>query len=69
MGSEMCIRDSIICTILNYFPFSGVKVFEKVSVVSVMTDGKSITAVETNRGNIKCDILVNCAGQVLWTCC
>ncbi|XP_067053975.1 pyruvate dehydrogenase phosphatase regulatory subunit, mitochondrial-like [Acropora muricata] len=44
----------------------GVKVFEKVSVESVMTDGKSITAVETNRGNIKCDILVNCAGQWAW---
>ncbi|KAK2554794.1 Pyruvate dehydrogenase phosphatase regulatory subunit [Acropora cervicornis] len=56
----------IIYTILIYFPFPSVKVFEKVSVESLMTDGKSITAVETNRGNIKCDILVNCAGQWAW---
>ena len=44
--------------------FSGVNIVEKVSVESVVTDGKCITAVETNRGNIKCSKLINCAGQV-----
>ncbi len=42
---------------------SGVKIFEKVAVESIITDGKSITAVETNKGNINCEILVNCGGQ------
>ena len=43
---------------------TGVKIFEKVAVDAIITDGKSITAVETNSGNIKCEILVNCGGQV-----
>ena len=45
--------------------FSGVKIFEKVTLESILTDGKSITGVETNRGPIKCEILVNCGGQVM----
>lgn len=44
----------------------GVKIFEKVAVESIITDGKSITAVKTSNGTIKCEILVNCAGQVKW---
>ena len=49
---------------INFLFFSGVKIFEKVAVESILTDGKSITAVETNHGTIKCEILVNCGGQV-----
>lgn len=41
------------------------KIFEKVSLESILTDGKSITGVETSRGPIKCEILVNCGGQVM----
>lgn len=47
-----------------HFFFAGVQIFEKVSIESIITDGKSITAVETNSGNIKREILVNCGGQV-----
>ena len=50
----------------NYSMFlsPGVQIFENVSVESIITDGKSITAVETNRGNVKCETFVNCGGQV-----
>ena len=41
------------------------KIFEKVTLESILTDGKSVTGVETNRGPIKCEILVNCGGQVM----
>lgn len=49
---------------LRLFHSTGVKIFEKVAVESIITDGKSITAVETNKGTINCEILVNCGGQV-----
>lgn len=45
---------------------NGVKIFEKVTLESILTDGKSVTGVETNRGPIKCEILVNCGGQWAW---
>ena len=48
----------------NVFFSSGVKIFEKVAIESIITDGKSITAVKTSNGTVKCEILVNCAGQV-----
>ena len=46
-----------------FFPL-GVKIFEKVAVESIITDRKSITGVKTSNGTVKCEILVNCAGQV-----
>lgn len=50
----------------NVFFSSGVKIFEKVAIESIITDGKSITAVKTSNGTVKCEILVNCAGQWAW---
>ena len=55
---------NVIILIYDLFHSSGVKIFEKVAVETILTDGKSITAVETTNGTIKCEILVNCGGQV-----
>lgn len=42
----------------------GVKLYEGVRVEWVdVTDGK-VAGVKTNKGNIECEIFVNCAGQV-----
>ena len=43
---------------------SGVKIEEGVCVEEVVLEGRRALGVVTNRGNIACDILVNCAG--LW---
>jgi glycine cleavage system aminomethyltransferase T/glycine/D-amino acid oxidase-like deaminating enzyme len=41
---------------------NGVKIFERVSVVGFEKQGGRIVAVETDRGTIACEIVVNCAG-------
>ncbi|KAL9975914.1 hypothetical protein ACROYT_G013133 [Oculina patagonica] len=65
--SEGVATSSDVCqSLAKGATLNGVKIFEKVAVESIITDGKSITAVETNKGNIKCEILVNCGGQWAW---
>ena len=44
--------------------FSGVGIYEGVSVEGVDVEGGRVTGVRTNKGNISCEIFVNCAGQV-----
>jgi pyruvate dehydrogenase phosphatase regulatory subunit len=43
---------------------SGVKVVENCSVIKVKTDGGRVSAIETNKGTVECDVFVNCGG--LW---
>jgi len=40
----------------------GVKVFEDVVVTGIETENGAVKAVQTNRGRITCDIVVNCGG-------
>ena len=40
----------------------GVKIFEQIQVHRVMTQQRKVSAVETDRGTIKCDYFINCAG-------
>jgi len=42
---------------------SGVKIFEETPVVGLKKDGKRITGVVTDRGEIQVDFVVNCAGM------
>ena len=42
----------------------GVKIEERVCVEEIVLEGRRAVGVVTNKGNIACDILVNCAG--LW---
>lgn len=65
--SEGVATSSDVCqSLAKGASLNGVQIFEKVSVESILTDGKSITAVETNRGNVKCETFVNCGGQWAW---
>ena len=41
----------------------GAKIIEGIRVSDIVTDNGSVTAVETNQGSIKAEIVVNCAGQ------
>ena len=50
--------------IQNKFLFSGVGIYEGVRVEGVDVEGGRMTGVRTNKGNITCEIFVNCAGQV-----
>ena len=43
---------------------SGVGIYEGVCVEGVDVEGGRVTGVRTNKGNISCEIFVNCAGQV-----
>ena len=43
---------------------AGVKVVEKVTVDKVLVSNNSVCGVRTNKGDIKCEVFVNCAGQV-----
>ncbi|EDO41600.1 predicted protein [Nematostella vectensis] len=42
---------------------NGVRIYEKVQLQSVTTDGQYVDGVKTDKGDIKCDIFINCAGQ------
>ena len=44
--------------------FSGAHVFEKVCVERVEVENGRVCGVKTNRGDIKCEVFVNCGGQV-----
>lgn len=41
----------------------GARTVEKVRVTGLGVDGRRVTAVETDRGTVECDVLVSCAGQ------
>ncbi|CAN5633923.1 FAD-dependent oxidoreductase [soil metagenome] len=41
----------------------GTRVFEKVRVIDVLTEGGRVTGVRTDAGDIDAEIVVNCAGQ------
>ena len=43
---------------------SGAGIYEGVRVEGVDVEGGRVTGVRTNKGNISCEIFVNCAGQV-----
>ena len=42
----------------------GVKVLEKVIVNKVLVSNDRVCGVRTNKGDVKCEVFVNCAGQV-----
>lgn len=49
---------------------AGVQIHERTSVSHVSVQKGRVTGVETDRGHIKCQYFVNCAGQVgLFNCC
>ncbi len=41
----------------------GVKMVEGVEVTGVLRDGGRVSGVQTTQGDVRCEILVNCAGQ------
>ena len=41
----------------------GVKVVEDIEVTGVLTDNGRVTGVRTAQGDVRCEIIVNCAGQ------
>ena len=41
----------------------GVKVVEDIEVIGVLTHNGRITGVRTSQGDVRCEVLVNCAGQ------
>ena len=43
---------------------AGVKIMEKVTVDKVLVSDNRVCGVRTNKGDIKCEVFVNCAGQV-----
>ena len=43
---------------------TGVRICEKVRVESIATVNGRVSGVHTDKGNIKCDIFVNCGGLV-----
>lgn len=42
---------------------NGVRIFEKTTVKKINLNKDEIDSVETDQGTIKCDIIINCAGQ------
>ncbi|HEX5087965.1 MAG TPA: FAD-dependent oxidoreductase [Nocardioides sp.] len=41
----------------------GARVVEQVRVTGFEMDGRRVTSVRTDRGDVECDVVVNCAGQ------
>ena len=41
----------------------GVKVIEDIEVIGVLTENGAVTGVRTTQGEVRCEVLVNCAGQ------
>ncbi len=41
----------------------GVKIIEDIEVTGVLTDNGAVTGVRTTQGDVRCEVLVNCAGQ------
>ncbi len=50
--------------ILLHPHYPGVRLCEGVSVEGVEVENGRVCGVRTNKGDIKCDIFVNCAGMV-----
>ena len=44
--------------------YIGVQLYEGVSVEGVLVKDGKVAGVSTNRGDVECEIFVNCAGQV-----
>ena len=49
-----------------YYTFVGAIILEGVSVESINTKNNMVSSVTTNKGEISCEIFINCAGQVLF---
>jgi len=59
---------SDICSALTKgASLQGVQVYEKVDVEMVEVENGRVCGVRTNRGNIKCEIFINCGGMVSTT--
>jgi 4-methylaminobutanoate oxidase (formaldehyde-forming) len=41
----------------------GIQIFEETEVLGFEFDGRAVKAVQTSRGRVACEIVVNCAGQ------
>ena len=65
---SFCCQCSAAKCILVWLRILGVKIHERVQVEKVLTDGQKVQGVKTDRGDIKCDVFVNCAGQVSFVC-
>ena len=52
-----------LTTLLNTVP-AGVKVMEEVCVEKVLVEKERVTGIVTDKGEVKCDVFVNCGGQV-----
>ena len=53
-----------IDVLLWTYLISGVRLFEKVCVEKVEVENGRVCGVKTNKGDIKCEVFVNCGGQV-----
>ena len=58
-GLVSCESLNTKCTLLL-----GIGIYEGVRVEGVDVEGGRVTGVRTNKGNISCEVFVNCAGQV-----
>ena len=54
----------LLCVLCWSDNIAGVQVFEKVGVERVEVENGRVCGVRTSRGNVKCEIFVNCGGQV-----
>ena len=59
---ELCVR--FVSQSFSVSRVSGVQVIENCSVTRVSTEDGKVSRVDTNIGNIKCEVFVNCAGIV-----
>ena len=41
----------------------GVKIIEHIEVTGILSEHGTVTAVRTNAGDVRCEVIVNCAGQ------
>lgn len=49
---------------MSLYHTAGVKIVEKVTVDKVLVSNNRVCGVKTSKGDIKCEVFVNCAGQV-----
>lgn len=66
LAHPIIVTSSFVLRFL-FFPLSspsGVQILERTSVQQVLVEKGCVTAVETDRGSIKCEYFVSCAGQV-----
>lgn len=60
---QFCTNAFLSHHILNNVP-AGVKVMEGVCVEKVLVEKEKVTGVLTDKGEVKCEVFVNCGGQV-----